>query len=152
MSPPKNYATEIADLASQVADGFDMDRAIPKPMRREPVEATPRKAMTPARRARVLARFDGKCSYPGCEIATGLEIDHVIALDLAGKDEDDNLAPLCEVHHAQKTRLDAKLIAKSRRLRKRESGIKKPCTLKGRGFDRSLRQRMDGTVERRAMP
>lgn len=100
----------------------------------EPLDATPRRAMTPKRRAAVLARHAGHCAYPGCTVSTGLEIDHVIALELGGKDADENLVPLCGPHHKQKTALDAKLIAKARRLRKTEAGetrAKRPIPSRG---------------------
>lgn len=96
-------------------------------MTRTPVPATPRRAMTPARRARVISMFGHFCAYPDCQVQTGLEIDHVIALDLGGKDEDANLQPLCPAHHKAKTRLDHKLIAKMRR-RQRKSD---PATRRG---------------------
>ena len=96
------------------------------PAPREALEATPRKAMTPARRRRVLLRHGGVCAYPGCEVRDGLEIDHSIPLELGGADEDHNLEPLCGEHHKRKTRLDAKLIAKARRLRRRDDGTRRP--------------------------
>lgn len=88
----------------------------------EPVPATPRKAMGQSRRARVLARFDGMCAYPGCEIRDSLQIDHTIPIALGGKEEDANLRPLCNYHHLQKTKLDVKMIAKAKRIIKRDAG------------------------------
>lgn len=124
---------------------------------REPVEATPRKAMTKSRRARVIERFNGKCASPGCSVVDSLEIDHTIPLELGGADEDHNLRPLCTYHHRMKTKLDVAMIAKSRRLRKREAGEKrrtKPIPvrvnawapkgsrkLQGRGFQKSPKSR-----------
>lgn len=87
------------------------------PQDHETVEATPRLSMTPARRARVLAKSDGHCSYPECLSIDRLEIDHVIALFLGGKETEDNLAALCYDHHKQKTARDARLAAKVRRLK-----------------------------------
>lgn len=89
---------------------------------REPVNATSRKAMTKTRRARVIERFNGKCASPGCSVTSSLEIDHTIPLELGGADEDHNLRPLCTYHHKLKTKLDVAMIAKARRLRKRETG------------------------------
>lgn len=81
------------------------------------VEATPRLSMTPARRAKVLAKSDGHCSYPECRSTDRLEIDHIIALFLGGKETDANLTALCYDHHKQKTARDARLSAKVRRLK-----------------------------------
>lgn len=89
---------------------------------REPVNATPRKAMTKSRRARIIAKFNGKCASPGCYVVDSLEIDHTLPLELGGADEDHNLRPLCTYHHRMKTKLDVAMIAKARRLRKREAG------------------------------
>lgn len=92
--------------------------------------------MTPARRARVLKRFDGQCAYPECAETLGLEIDHEIALELGGKDDDGNLRPLCPTHHKRKTALDLKLIAKMRRRKKKHNGEweKSSQRLRGGGF------------------
>jgi hypothetical protein len=79
-----------------------------------------------SRRARVLARFNGKCASPGCSRADSLEIDHTIPLELGGADEDHNLRPLCTYHHRMKTKLDVAMIAKARRIRKREAGETRP--------------------------
>ena len=89
---------------------------------REPVPATTRKGMGPSRRARILARFDGTCAYPGCNIADSLQIDHTIPVALGGAEDDANLRPLCNYHHMQKTKLDVKMIAKAKRIIKRDAG------------------------------
>jgi 5-methylcytosine-specific restriction endonuclease McrA len=106
----------------------------------EPVTPEPRR-MTPARRARILSAFDGRCAYPECSETAGLEIDHTIALELGGKDADHNLRPLCERHHKQKTALDARLIAKMRRRKAKNDGTyPKPLRpLHSRGFGPSRR-------------
>jgi 5-methylcytosine-specific restriction endonuclease McrA len=116
------------------------------PPSRKPVEATKRLSMGKARRERILAKHHHKCSFPGCEVAEGLELDHQIALFLGGKDADDNIVPLCRTHHAAKTQLDHKLIGKVRRILKKGSGEKAPSRIKSRGFDKTKRKRMDGTV------
>ena len=105
----------------------------------EPLDATPRLSMSPQRRARILARFNGCCAYPECRVETGLELDHQIALFLGGKDDDTNIIPLCRDHHAAKTRLDHKLMAKVRRLRvKQLPKDQQPPTqkIRSRGFQR----------------
>lgn len=119
---------------------------------REPVPPTPRGSMTKARRERVLSRYGYRCSYPGCEITEGLEIDHTVPIALGGKDEDSWLVPLCSEHHRAKTRLDVKMIAKAKRLI-RKQGPREPSRLRSRGFDKTKSKRMDGTVvERGTIP
>jgi 5-methylcytosine-specific restriction endonuclease McrA len=106
-------------------------------MKREPVQIDPRKGMTPARKRRILAKSDWHCSYPDCDVTEGLEIDHQIPLALGGKDSDENLFALCRHHHGQKTRLDVKMIAKAKRLIKKDTPeTRKPATLRGRPFQK----------------
>jgi len=110
---------------------------------RQPVELDPRKGMTPARRRRILAHHGGMCAYPDCFVCTDLEIDHVIALALGGKDSDENLEPLCRHHHGMKTRRDVKMIAKAKRLiRKSSAETRKPSTLRGRPFQTGIKQKI----------
>jgi 5-methylcytosine-specific restriction enzyme A len=108
-----------------------------QPAEREPVEIDGRR-MTPARRARIIAR-DGCCRYPGCEVAEGLEVDHIVALELGGRDRDDNLQALCGPHHRQKTAIDAGLIAKAKRRKAKNDGTFPPskARLRGRGFQKT---------------
>ena len=83
---------------------------------------------------------------------SGLELDHVIPLEQGGQDADFNIEPLCRKHHAEKTRRDIHAIAKARRLRiaaDPETRKKTAKPIRSRGFDTSLRKRMDGTVEKR---
>lgn len=105
------------------------------PAQREPVEIEPRR-MTPARRARVLAAHGNCCAYPGCEVSEALEIDHVIALELGGKDADENLEPLCGPHHKVKTARDLGLIARAKRRKAKHDGTYPPsrAQLRSRGF------------------
>lgn len=104
----------------------------------DPVVAEPRR-MTPARRQRILEAHGHCCAYPGCEITVGLEIDHVIALELGGKDADDNLEPLCGPHHKAKTARDINLIARAKRRKAKHEGSFPPskARLRSRGFDKT---------------
>jgi 5-methylcytosine-specific restriction endonuclease McrA len=106
------------------------------PLHRDPVEIEARR-MSPARRGKIITR-DKHCRYPGCGISDGLEVDHIVALALGGRDSDDNLECLCGPHHAQKTRRDIGLIAKAKRLHLAHTGQKPPPTqkIKSRGFQR----------------
>jgi hypothetical protein len=84
----------------------------------EPVEATPRGPVTLSKEVAILRRFV-RCA--GCgkpmSLRSEYDYDHIIALDLGGPDTAENMQPLCEECLAKKNALDAKLIAKSRRLR-----------------------------------
>jgi hypothetical protein len=57
----------------------------------------------PARIRTALETRDPTCVVPGCEVRTGLEIDHVVPLSQGGTTSLANLARLCRYHHAQKT-------------------------------------------------
>lgn len=107
---------------------------IDTPVRREEVEIDERK-MTPARRARIIAR-DKHCRHPGCEVTEGLEVDHIVCLELGGKDADWNLQALCVGHHKQKTARDLGLIAKAKRRKAKNDGTYPPsrARIAKRGF------------------
>jgi 5-methylcytosine-specific restriction endonuclease McrA len=106
-------------------------------MQRDPVELDGR-AMSTARRQRIIARDGNCCRYPECEVMTGLEVDHIVALKLGGRDTDDNLETLCRDHHLAKTKRDVALIAKAKRLNLAHTGQKPPATqkIRSRGFQR----------------
>lgn len=110
-----------------------------------------KRRMTPARRKRILERFGGCCARLGCEETTGLELDHRIAIALGGKDEDENLEPLCRAHHLTKTKLDVKLISKAKRIVKKAAPDyeKKGPRLQSKGFSKDWTRKLNGQVVRR---
>lgn len=112
-----------------------MSTRVATPIRREPVEIVAR-AISASRRAQIIARDRGRCCYPGCAATSGLEVDHIVALALGGRDADDNLETLCAAHHQQKTRLDARLIAKAKRAGAKHRGEFPPskAKIRSRGF------------------
>lgn len=116
-------------------------------IKRDPAPATPRKSMHKSRRERILTAQGGVCRYPGCGVTVGLELDHIVCLELGGADEDWNVQLLCEPHHKAKTKVDAKLIAKARRIRKTEAGEKKSKRpIQSRGFG-DMSRGFDGVVK-----
>jgi len=118
-------------------------------MAREPLEATKRNTMTPARRRAVLMRAGICCEYPGCVMAQALEIDHIIPLELGGADDDTNLQALCHTHHKLKTKQDIKRIAKARRLRKKENPsdqTPRKRQIQSKGFDKTRTRSFSGKV------
>jgi len=56
-----------------------------------------------ARLRTALRLRDRHCVVPGCSVAYGLEIDHVVAMERGGPTSLDNLALLCHHHHRRKT-------------------------------------------------
>lgn len=87
------------------------------------------------------------CGGPG-----PFHADHIVPVALGGGSGGGQIQRLCVPCHKSKTRNDIRMIRKADRQRKAHLGLKtrKGPKLRGRGFDKSLRKRMDGTVERRA--
>lgn len=85
--------------------------------------------------------------------------DHNILHETEHEDRDQfwNLRPMFIKAHREKTKQDAKVIAKSKRIRAWNEksyrltplGLKMKRKLKSRGFDKTLRKKMDGTVVKR---
>ncbi len=126
-------------------------------MTRRPDHIPARKAIPKATKLAVFARSGGKCEAEGCDRA-GREIDHIKAVALGGGNEPENLRLLCRAHHVEKSAADVDVIAEAdrkggrsgqyaRRNKAKAAGTHKP--IPSRGFDKTLRKRMDGTVERR---
>lgn len=122
------------------------------------MERTKRRSMSPARRLRIFDKHDGICGYCHEKIMgdEGFEIEHATPLALGGKDDDGpNSYPIHKpCHHAktfgrtrdQKRFSDISEIAKTKRLRAKRLGTKKPK----RGFAKGkLVKKIDGSVVRR---
>ncbi len=115
----------------------------------EPVEPTPRGAMTPKRRLELLLAYDGKCARCKLKISgMGWVANHIAPLALGGLDELGNLEPLHKDCDREVTPNDLRRIAKAKR-QARMMDPSEPGTIKSRGFDRSRRRKMNGTVEMR---
>jgi 5-methylcytosine-specific restriction protein A len=72
--------------------------------------------------------------------------DHIIADGIGGDNSLDNCQVLCKSHHDGKTRKhDVPRIAKVKRIRLREAGIRKRSRFPG-SRDSRFKKRMDGTV------
>ena len=111
---------------------------------------TARRTLTPAQRRRVLEARGDKCMLCHAE-GVPLEIDHWLPLIFGGKNDDDNLRPLCEPCHKGLTRITVKQNAKVNRLldgtKKREYYWPKRRFPKGRGFRwEGWRKKLDGTA------
>jgi len=75
---------------------------------------------------RVFERAKGHCAICGRRLHRW-QLDHIVPLSQGGRHAEDNLQCLCsEPCHAAKTGRDAKLKAKSERIRTRHAGIRKP--------------------------
>ena len=112
-----------------------------------------RRSFTAREVAAVFIKYDGRCASCREKVQLdGYAIDHIQALDHLGAHTLDNWQLLCRPCHARKTANDVKASAKGRRLRGEVGNGQKRAIpsrpLASRGFDRTLRKRMDGTVVR----
>lgn len=120
-------------------------------MKRPPVINEKRKAPSLSIQVAVLLRH-ARCYFCGAKLReTGHEWDHSIPLAIGGKHEAANIYCLCPDCHANKTRADVAVIAKSKRqggekgqyARRKKNGPQ----LKSRGFDKSVKRKMNGKIE-----
>ena len=111
-------------------------------MRRPPVEVEDRKAIPKAVKDEVRARAEGRCEHPGCQATKGLDWEHRIPRALGGRSTADNIQLLCKGHHSPKTKADVTRIAKAKRQEKKSFGEKKAPTLRGRGFQKGPKQKI----------
>ncbi len=76
-----------------------------------------RRSMTPQRRARIFALANSRCSKCSRKLgpADDWDVDHKIALECGGTDDDANLQVLCDWCHDGKTGGDHEAAGKGRR-------------------------------------
>lgn len=118
------------------------------------IGATPDTAIPPRVRLRVFEAHGGVCHISGRKIRAGekWEADHVIAVINGGENRESNLAPALSDKHKAKTRADVRQKADTARKRQKHLGIKTDSgrKLQSRGFDKTRRKKMNGTVEVRS--
>jgi 5-methylcytosine-specific restriction protein A len=122
---------------------------------REPEEwigATPDTPVPDRVKLRVFRRYGGVCYLTDTRIKTGdaWDVEHVKAVGLGGENREGNLRPALKEPHKVKTKADTARIRKADRVAKKHLGLKpkSKTPIKSRGFDKSRRRRMNGTVER----
>lgn len=77
-----------------------------------------RRSMTPLRALRIYEAARGKCQCCGRKLGPSddWDVDHIIALENGGTDDDDNLQILCDWCHPPKTADDHSQAAKGKRM------------------------------------
>lgn len=110
--------------------------------------------------ASVFIKYDGRCATCAIKVRLdGYDIDHIQRVDAGGKHELENWQLLCKPCHKPKTAIDNREAKKGARIRgekgqraRRErrggSSIKGGAKLQSRKFNKGLRKKMNGTVER----
>jgi hypothetical protein len=123
------------------------------PLIAEPVAVPKRRTLTPARKLRCHTFHGGLCGECGGEVplfGRGVVYDHKTPLQMGGSDDDGpNLRPIHKACDRFKTPADQRRIAKAQRTERKNNGTWTGSgrSLKSRGFQRSLRRRMNGHVE-----
>jgi 5-methylcytosine-specific restriction enzyme A len=125
----------------------------------QPVTPTPRKPLTEAQRIELWNRQNGLCGRTGCgkpipHKGPGVVDEHLVPLNFGDPEANAlrNRALLCRACATEKTsKEDVPAIAKAKRRAAKHDGTyrKSSHPLKSRGFQRTLRRRMDGRVEKR---
>jgi len=92
-----------------------------------------RGSMTPQRRARIFDANGGRCWKCSRKLgpADDWDIDHKIALENGGTDDDENLAPCCDWCHVEKTADDHATAGHGRRMATKHCVPKRFRTGKG---------------------
>ena len=67
--------------------------------KRNPQAATTGRCVTGAASAEYMREAEYKCSHPGCEATSFLQVDHIHAYSKGGKTERGNLRVLCAAHN-----------------------------------------------------
>lgn len=122
---------------------------------RPTVETPARRSLRAWETAQLMQQQAGFCAGCGTKLYAGFfDADHIIPLACGGTNDLTNFQLLCKVCHNAKSRgEDIPTAAKIRRLKgetgQRARRERNGSKLKNRGFDKSLRKRMDGTVERK---
>ena len=95
-------------------------------------------------------RCNGACEGCGARLSAGkFHYDHIIPDALGGDPVLDNCQVLCKPCHADKTgKQDIPAIAKTKRIRDRERGIRRPSRFTGARTSR-WKKKMDGSVVQR---
>ena len=112
-----------------------------------------RPPITTAQRLHVLKKFGAVvlcqiCGNP--EYVAVIQIDHERSLiDGGAHDADTNLRPVCIPCHAAKSAREHKNNAKTKRIVKKRATPSGNGSIKSRGFDKTLRRKMNGQVEKR---
>jgi len=84
-----------------------------------------RRNMSTSRRARIFQAADGIChicNQPIDGTRDRWEVEHVIALEISRDDSDENLRPAHYRCHKEKTKEDAAIIAKCKRVEAKHNG------------------------------
>jgi 5-methylcytosine-specific restriction endonuclease McrA len=106
-----------------------------------------RRNWTTKRRLALFNTHDGICHLCKGKIESGQawEVEHVIAIELGGDDDEANCRPAHFKCHKAKTRDDVGKIAKAKRVEARHTGASRPKgNLQSRGFDKVERPKKPG--------
>ena len=111
------------------------------------IGATPDTPIPKRVKLRIWERECGRCYLSSRKIMPGdaYEFEHVIAIANGGENRESNIRLALSSKHKEKTARDVAEKAHIDRIRAKHLGLHP----KGRGWNRGLRKKMDGTVVRR---
>lgn len=116
-------------------------------LQRHAIEATKRKAMTPARKQRIWEAYGGLCANKACRrpvpaSGPGVTYDHDLPIWFGARpDTDEECGPLCDPCNKLKTALDQGRIAKTKRQQKMAAKTAKG-TLRSQPFPKGPKQKI----------
>lgn len=115
----------------------------------------PRKSLSRVQRVRIFDAAKGICHLCGLKIDAPRgdlwDVSHEIPLEAGGADESHNMKPAHRRCHRQHTaEVDAPLIAKVKRQRAKNLGVRKPSRPMPGSRASNFKHHMDGTVSRRS--
>jgi len=125
---------------------FTRNRAVPEWIGRTPDSKLPDEV-----KLRIWERVGGRCHISSRKImpSDAYDWEHIIPLSQWSGDghgnRESNIAPALRGKHREKTKAEAKVRAKGKRIRKKHLGIRKATTLNGAGFARVPPQRKAST-------
>lgn len=93
-------------------------------------------------RLRVFNKYNGICYLSKRKITASdtWDLEHIAAICNGGLNRESNMAPALTAPHKIKTKADRATKAKNDRVQKRHIGIRKPSTLRSRGFEERAKQ------------
>lgn len=112
-----------------------------------------RRYLTPREKMELRRRQHGRCSDCRAPLKDGFtQYDHMVPVKLGGASTLDNFQALCtKPCHAVKTKRDVAAIAKAKRTARKMAGDwkRRGPKLRGRGFNKTIRHKLNGKIEKR---
>jgi 5-methylcytosine-specific restriction protein A len=112
------------------------------------VGTTKRSKMTPRKALKIFEHHGGVCVLSGRRIGPRDDwyIEHIIALELGGADEESNMGPALYAYKANKDAADHKAAAKAKRNKQRHLGIRSSARPMPHGRNSASKVKFGGKI------